>query len=397
MTGVEIAALASAAISAGTGTASAISAGKANKRGVKYAEKENGLQREFQERMYNRQIEWNDPKNMMARLKEAGINPHYYIGGNPTAQSPNVPSSGGGVAINQKGVDFSPISQAGQTMLQSEMMKAQIENIKANTNKTNTDAEGSALANGVTAQRLENLPTEIDIANQSGRENIELLKAKTELEEQRLTTEITKNENLKQQTDNLITSKGLTEQQTKNLITSMALTIAQIKTEGIKQQNIKADTGLKKAEINYKNESAKTQSHVRSNLSANTAYQNASRKNLEADYINIRERGKANIRANEIGGAFDYSNAEISNASDRQRLEIIRQSYRNLTKDEKFRDLQIEEKEYTNLMLQYDMYANPIKDAVDMGTKVTPQNSTTTTRHDSDGNYSGHTTTRRHR
>ena len=54
-------------------TVNSISAGKMNKRGVAYAENENRLMRQFQVDQWNRQNEYNDPKNIMARVKAAGI------------------------------------------------------------------------------------------------------------------------------------------------------------------------------------------------------------------------------------------------------------------------------------------------------------------------------------
>ena len=78
----------------------------------------------------------------------------------------------------------------------------------------------------------------------------------------------------------VIAQKNYTEEQTNNLVTAMALTRAQIVTEQFKQKNINADTQLKRAQANYANEQAKTQSFVRSNLTSNTAVQNANLKNI---------------------------------------------------------------------------------------------------------------------
>lgn len=394
MTGVEIAALASAAVSAGTGTASAISAGKANKRGVKYAEKENGLQREFQEHMYNRQIEWNDPKNMMARLKAAGINPHFYMGGSPQAGNPSVPSSGGGVAINQKGVDFSPIAQAGQTMLQSEMIKAQIENIKADTAKKNEETEGQNLSNGISTKVLANTDTDINLNNQTKGENIELTKTKVESEKQEILNKIETNAEIKQRVDNLITTKSYTEQQTVNLISALALTQAQTITEREKQNNLRADNDLKRAQERYTHEKAKTESHVRSNLTANTAYQNASTRNLSVIGENLREENQSRKRQNYLDSKYSLNERQTDWETSRDTQNVIKQSYRNLMRDERFKELKITEQEYQNMMNDLNAPAEVIKNYRDI---VNPLNGRTTTRFDDQGNYQGHSTSRNHR
>lgn len=394
MTGIEIAALASAAISAGTGTASAVSAGKANKRGIKYAKEENDLQRNFQREMWNNQNWYNSPAEQMKRLKEAGINPHYYFGGSPQNQTAPVPSSGGGVAVNQKGVDFSPIAQAGQTMLQSELMKAQIDNINADTNKKNEETEGQSLSNGVTTKILANTDTDINLNNQIKGESIELTKAKVQSEKQEILNKIETNEQIKQTVNNLIASKAYTEQQTINLVSALALTKAQIITEGERQTNIRADTATKRANEQYTKQLAKTQSFVRSNLTANTAYQNASTRNLGIIGENLREENQSRKRQNYLDSKYSLNERETSWQNSREQQNVIHQSYRNLMKDEKFKELKITEQEYINMMNDITAPADGINAYKDI---VNPLNGNTTTRFDSDGNYQGHSTSRRHR
>lgn len=421
MTGIEIAALASAAISAGSGAANTISAGKMNKRGEKFAREENANQRQFQIDMWNRQNAYNDPQQQMERLKAAGINPHFYMsGGQSGPTSAPVPSSGGGAQPNFKAADFTPIAQSGQTMLQAEMMKAQIDNIKADTAKKSEETTGVTLSNGITTQILQNTPTSINLDNQikaSGiaktTEETNLISAKIASEKQELINKIDTNEQIRSQIDAIVAGKAYTEQQTTNLVASLALTQSQIKTEGLKQANIASDTALKKAEANYKSEVAKTQPFVRSNLAAGTAKANAETKNLGKMYQNLEEDRKSKERTNFLGEKFDMNDRQNTYNADVNKIEVIKQTYRNLMKDEQFKDLKIDEQEFINMNMGIDTGLRPIKEAVGFGTGQTvlqnqtrnsrsmQRNSrmdrTTVHRYDSQGNYSGHTSTRRHR
>lgn len=424
MTGVEIAALASAALSAGTGVASAASAGKANKRGVAFAKEENAAQRKNQWEMWHSNNIFNSPIEQMKRLKEAGINPHYYFGGNSgNNQAVPVQASPGGVSPNIRPVDFSPIAQSAQTMLQAEMMKAQIDNIKAQTNKTNEEIESVELANGITTEVLKNTPTDIDLNNQIKRANIEITKeqieltsAKVESEKQQLINSISTNEEIKQRIDNLIVQKQYTEQQTANLVASMALTQSQIKTEAVKRVNISADTNLKNKESQLKEEQTKTQSFIRSNLTANTQYLNANAKNLGKQYDILEEQRKEYNRKNFLGEKYDMSDRSNSMTTSEEQIRVIKQTYRNLMKDEKFKELKIEEQQYINMNLGVDTALRPLKEQmnnsrIDLENETRRLNnentqrrnrnldntSSTTRSYDSRGRQTGSRTTTRHR
>lgn len=406
MTGAEIAALASAAISAGSTVASGVSAAKANSRGVEYAEKENGLQRDFQRQMWYMQNEYNDPKNAMKRLKEAGINPHLYYGGNPQNQSAAVPSSGGGLMPSIRGIDYSGFDRVGQSILQSQLVKAQIDNINADTKKKETETTGQDLSNGITLGNLKNQPTSINLENQAKeagiantKESTALINAKIASEKQEVINKISTNEKIKQEVDNLIVQKEYTEQQVNNLIVSIAFTRAQIVTEYFKQKNFAADTELKRSQKTYNNELSKTQSFVRSNLSAQTANQNAYTKNLGKQYEILEEnRQKAN-RENYIGNKYDLNRSENSYLQSSESINIMKQTYKNMMLDEEFKKLKITEQEFINANMMLDTGERVISDPMDLTSKIGTRGatSTTVTRFDRRGNYNGHTTTRRHR
>ena len=163
----EIASLASAAVSAGSAIGNSISAGKMNKRGVAYAENENRLMRQFQIDQWNRQNDYNDPLNQMARIKRAGVNPHFYFGNGVTTPQSSTPSASGGLQPQLRPVDYSGANQIVPNMLQAEMMKAQIDNIKADTAKKSTETTGQTLANGIFLNTLNNQPTTINLDNQA--------------------------------------------------------------------------------------------------------------------------------------------------------------------------------------------------------------------------------------
>lgn len=403
MGAAEIATIGSAVIGAAGSTATAISAGKANKRGVAYAERENDLQRRFQIQMTDAQNAYMTPENQMKRLKAAGINPHYYFGnGNTQPQTSGVPSSGGGIQPNIKGVDYTGFAQVGQTILQGKLLQAQIDNINADTRKKNEETTGQTLSNGISLGTLQNQPTSIDLDNQAKEagigkttQEIELTKAKVENEKQDLITKISTNEKIREEINLVISQKNYTEEQINNLLTSIALTRAKIVTESITQQNIKADTRLKESQSSYQREQAKTQSFIRSNLSSQTSYQNALTKNLPTQGQILEENRKKLNRENYIGDKYDLNKRENSYLQSKESLNIMKQTYRNLMKDEKFKELKIEEQEFINMQMGIDAMLTPVtKNPLNPNQTNT---STTTTRFDSQGNYGGHTVTRTRR
>lgn len=141
-----------------TGIGSLISSSSTNKANKKIARenrawqsKENQLNRDWEEKMWQAQNEYNTPSAMMSRYKAAGLNPYLVGDGSPSvgaASSPGSPSmvgapnqpnliapdvSGFGVGISQGA------SSAMQTYLQAKSIDANVANQEAQT--ANTFAE----------------------------------------------------------------------------------------------------------------------------------------------------------------------------------------------------------------------------------------------------------------
>lgn len=102
--------------------------------------RENRSLAEFQDaanqRYLDQQLEYNTPKNQMARFQEAGLNPHLIYGqGNPGSQS--APLQHPGV----KPRDFSQMLNVAQVMNQTRMTDSQVSATQANVLKSNAQTE----------------------------------------------------------------------------------------------------------------------------------------------------------------------------------------------------------------------------------------------------------------
>lgn len=98
--------------------------------------------RDFQLDMFNRENAYNDPKAVVGRLMNAGMNPALAFGN--IADSASVSGSSAasyGSGVNPPMPDWSGISAAGRAMLDQEMLQAQIDLVKAQTAKTNTETD----------------------------------------------------------------------------------------------------------------------------------------------------------------------------------------------------------------------------------------------------------------
>ena len=136
------------------GIISANSANKANKQiaaeNRRWQTKENQLNRDWEEKMWQAQNEYNTPSAMMSRYKAAGLNPYLVGDGSPTvgaASSPGTPSMVG--APNQPNIIPADVSGFGRgvagvgdaisTYLQARSIDANVANQEAQT--ANTFAE----------------------------------------------------------------------------------------------------------------------------------------------------------------------------------------------------------------------------------------------------------------
>lgn len=105
-----------------------------------FSRSEREAQQNWIENMYEKNNAYNSPSAQMARFKEAGLNPDLIYGqlGDSTASMPSpasqasTPSAGSYNSVN-------PLQPIGDSISNMSMQKAQVEAIKANTNKTNAE------------------------------------------------------------------------------------------------------------------------------------------------------------------------------------------------------------------------------------------------------------------
>lgn len=93
---------------------------------------------------WERENAYNDPSAQLARMEKAGINPDLAVGGgysNTAASSPAMTAGAASTAQDMSALGQRPtLGQAIQSALRDSMIGAQIDNIKANTRKTNAEA-----------------------------------------------------------------------------------------------------------------------------------------------------------------------------------------------------------------------------------------------------------------
>lgn len=142
---------------------------------IEAQKRENQLNREYNLMLARQQNQWNleqwqrendynSPTSQMARLRAAGLNPDLMYGQGSTGNSAGSPemTSGAPSEPNDMSAMLSKRS-FGQTMQQiidkeqqRRMNEAQIEAIKANTNKTNSETQGQDINNAIQQIRLGN-------------------------------------------------------------------------------------------------------------------------------------------------------------------------------------------------------------------------------------------------
>lgn len=139
------------AISAGASVLGSLFSNSSSERAIIAQKEENALNRQFnseeaeksrqfQRQMFDAENAYNNPKNVVSRLMQAGINPALAFGN--FANSASV--SGGDSASYGSGVspvvpDWSGIGSAGRSFLDAELVKAQARNLNANAAKTEAE------------------------------------------------------------------------------------------------------------------------------------------------------------------------------------------------------------------------------------------------------------------
>lgn len=122
------------------------------------------IQNQWNIEQWQRENDYNSPTAQMARYRAAGLNPDLIYGQhNLSAASPELTAGAPGEAQ-----DMSPVSQgyrsfgeATKGMIESQLLQAQIDNIKADTDKKKEEITGQSLDNYLT---METLPNKITLS-----------------------------------------------------------------------------------------------------------------------------------------------------------------------------------------------------------------------------------------
>ena len=291
--------------------------------------RENQKNRDFQREMWNANNEYNKPINQMARLEEAGINPHLaYSNGQPMNVS-NAPANTPNQEAPQMHLDFGAMLQALRT-------KAEIDNMNADTAQKTAQTQGQLTLNGITAKDLENYEQRFNVdlafkqsATSLNYSNVQFNDKKIEVSDvqiqesyQNIKNLITTNEKLNKEIDLLVTQKKYTTQQIQNLLVNMSVAKATI-------DNLNSQSLLNR-------ENAKTQSYVRGKMEAET-------KNLQETFNMLN-------RQNFIGNKYDLSNAENQFRYNSKQYDRLIQQIYNIQKQNGLLDKQIDAQTFQNSM-----------------------------------------------
>lgn len=217
-----------AAIAGGFGLINGLLQSNQNSANVRAQQRENAKQREFALHMWNKNNEYNLPINQMARLRNAGINPHLaYSNGTPMNTS-NAPAQASASPLPAGQAPQLNIGEIAQLIL----MKAQKENIEADTKKKEAEAKGVEVT--TESAKIELSYKEKQIVSQLGLTEQQVAESKS-----RIDSAILQDSKVKYEIDKIVSEKKLNDQQRENLKKTLSLIVAQV-------QNVKADTELKR-------------------------------------------------------------------------------------------------------------------------------------------------------
>lgn len=240
---------------------SALFGGIQARRNWKYKRKEMALQQEYnlenmqkqfdyQQEAWNRENEYNDPRNAVARWRLAGISPQAVFGNSPggagvagSAGTPDVsnPSAGGNVDTSSYRPTLTPV----------EMMRAQneqkIADSQADLNKALADkARGDTKDPDIT-KRLQLLDLDrSELAKESERIQKDILDIEKDYKEYEKQADLSIKQQILFETiakiDKLLADKEVSEETKKKLQADRDLIQEQINTEKAKQRNLDAQT-----------------------------------------------------------------------------------------------------------------------------------------------------------
>lgn len=208
-----------------SGVFSGIGANKRQKRAINAQKEENALARKWNEAMYDKAVannrqdvadmrKYNDPKAVMNRLRGAGLNPDLMYGGGAgslvqaqvgnSASAPSYSASDMGSLVSSVPTAGEIAGQSISSALDNSIKAAQVDAIKANTEKTRTDTEGSSLDNIVK-------DAQAGVATQLADISVRLNSAVADLKENEITHLRSSIDKINQEVQNLKSDKLLTD------------------------------------------------------------------------------------------------------------------------------------------------------------------------------------------
>lgn len=208
-----------------SGVFSGIGANKRQKRAINAQKEENALARKWNEAMYDKAVannrqdvadmrKYNDPKAVMNRLRGAGLNPDLMYGGGAgslvqaqvgnSASAPSYSASDMGSLVSSVPTAGEIAGQSISSALDNSIKAAQVDAIKANTEKTRTDIEGSSLDNIVK-------DAQAGVATQLADISVRLNSAVADLKENEITHLRSSIDKINQEVQNLKSEKLLTD------------------------------------------------------------------------------------------------------------------------------------------------------------------------------------------
>lgn len=372
----------SAGIAVGGSLVNGLLQGSQNRANRRFQERENQKARDYNTLMWEKNNAYNDPTQQMSRLKNAGINPHLAYSQGGVTNTSSSPASSNASSMPEGRAPQLDVN----AMLNARLVGEQINNIKADTLKKEaearnigTDTEGKTLQNGISTKVLENWQNTYDAdmsfkksATSVNYSNIQVNDKKIEVSDmdikrttQEITNLVTTNAKLEAEINAIVVKMNLDAQQTKNLIATMGLIKAQI-------DNYNAQSSLAR-------ETAKNQSFIRSNISADTA-------NKSQLYQSMK-------RANWIGDKYDYSDRILNYDTNARALDQMIEKTLQIQKQNELIDKNITAQDLQNSI---NIITAPAKIVDEYKNAFTPFKSTTQT-FDGDGYLKSYQQTTRNR
>lgn len=352
----------SAGITAGASITNGLMQSATNRKNRKFQAKENQKARDYNTEMWEKNNAYNDPSQQMARLKNAGINPHLAYSDGAVINTSSSPASSNASSMPEGRAPQLDVN----ALLNARLIGEQINNIKADTAKKQaeaqnigTDTEGKTLQNGITTKVLENWQNTYEAemsfkksAASVNYSNIQVNDKKIEVSDmdikrtsQEITNLVTTNSKLETEINALVVKMNLDAQQTKNLIATMGLIKAQI-------DNYNAQSSLTR-------ETAKNQSYIRSNIASDTA-------NKGQLYQSMK-------RSNAIGDKYDYSDRILNYDTNARALQQMVEKTLQIQKQNNLIDKNITAQDLQNTI---NIITAPAKIVDEYKNAVTPFGST---------------------